>query len=190
VSKQPEPHGRDETTAALISAFERLCSTTPPSLVTVRDVAAEAHVTLGLVHHYFKSKDALSAATLQAIARDIDAVAASVYEATSDAAEMTRAVWRVFEKRPAFAYIVSWWLLEGRNVTEAMGGHPFMARLASALDKAGHADARTQAAAITTMLVAGTVFKAGFNTALARPADDPALSNRWEQVLVDLSTED
>jgi AcrR family transcriptional regulator len=181
------PHGREETMAALISACERLCNSAPPNLVTVRDVAEEANVTLGLVHHYFESKDALIAATLQSIARDVDAVAAAAYEATHDAGEMVRAVWRVFEKRPAFAVITGWWLLEGKNVTEAMGEHPFMRRLARVLMEDGDADGTTGTAVIATLLIAGTAFGAGMNTTLGRAGDDPLLAARLERVVVDLA---
>lgn len=181
------PHGRDEIVTALLEACERLCSTIPPSLVTVRGVALEASVTPGLVHHYFESKDALIGATLLAIARDGDAAAAAAWEATRNPGEMVRAVWRLFQERPAFAYIVAWWLLEGRNVTEAMGDHPFIRRLVLALEATGDPDPATHAAVITTMLVAGTAFRSGFNRATGRPTGDPVFTGRMERTLVVLT---
>jgi len=69
VSQKP-PHGRGEIPAALIAACERPCSSRLPGLVAVRDVAGEARVTTGLVHHYFESKEALVAATLRSLARE------------------------------------------------------------------------------------------------------------------------
>ena len=140
---------------------------------------------LGLVHYYFESKDALLVATLRSMSIDIDRVAADALEATSDPVEMVRVVWRFSQERPAFMSIVAWWLLEGRNVTEAMGDHPFLRRLAVALGGAGDPDGQTHAAVIGSMIVAGTVFRLGFNRTLGRPTGDLAFPDRFESVLVE-----
>ena len=186
-AREARPRGRDEIVAALIGACERLCGATPLPLISVRDIAREADVTTGLVHHYFESKDALLVATLRSMSSEIDTVAAEALEATSDPAEMVRAVWRFSQERPAFMLIVAWWLLEGRNVSEAMGDHPFLRRLAVALGGAGDPDGQTDAAVIGSMLVAGTVFRLGFNRALGRPIDDLALPDRFESALVEVT---
>jgi AcrR family transcriptional regulator len=154
-------------------------------LVSVRDIAAEADVTLGLVHHYYESKEALVAATLRSIATDIDQVAADGLTSTGDRGEMVRAVWRFLQERPAFPFIVSWWLLEGRNVTEAMGDHPFLQRLVASLGGAGDADGATLAGVVIAQLLGGTVLRVGINRALGRPIDDHALIDRMESVVVD-----
>ena len=92
-------------------------------------------MTTGLVHHYFASRDALVAATLDSMAVEIAAAARSTSEVTSDPGETVWAVWRLMQIRPAFTFIAAWWLLEGRNVTEAMGDHPFARTLAMALGR-------------------------------------------------------
>lgn len=187
VRQNVSPQGRAETVDALVSACERLCSTTPPALVSVRDIAREAGVTTGLVHHYFESKDALLVATLQSMSSGFDRVAGDALHATADPGEMVRAVWRSFQERPAFAYIVAWWLLEGRNVTDAMGDHPFLRRLAVALGRAERDEGQTDAGVVASMILAGTVFRPGFNRALGRSTDDPAIAQRFERTLVNVT---
>jgi AcrR family transcriptional regulator len=154
-------------------------------LVSVRDIAAEAGVTLGLVHHYYESKDALVAATLRSIATDIDRVATDALASTGDRGEMVRAVWQMLQERPAFPYIVTWWLLDGRNVTEAMGDHPFLRRLVASLGGAQDADGATLAGVVIVQILGGTVLRVGINRALGRPIDDPALSDMMESVVMD-----
>lgn len=181
------PYGPREVPEALIAACERLCSSSPPSLVSVRDIAAEAGVTLGLVHHYFRSKDALVVATLRSIATDIDRVAADALAKTGDRGEMIRAVWRMLQERPAFPSIVTWWLLEGRNLTEAMGDHPFLRRLVASLGGAEDADGATLAGVVIAQILGGTVLRVGINRALGRPVDDGALTDRLESIVVDVA---
>ena len=183
----PVPAGRDQITRALVRACEQLCGEHPPSMVSVRDIAARARVTPGLVHHYFASKDALVAATLDAIASDIDATAAAALAQTGDAGEMVRAVWHFLQQRPAFASIVAWWLVEGRDVTAAMGDHPFLRRLVVALGGPTDPQAASTAATVVVGLIGGTVFNHGLNRALGRPLDDPGLTEALEANIVDLS---
>jgi AcrR family transcriptional regulator len=52
------PHGRDEVRAAVIRAARRRFATEGLT-ASLRDIAADANVNLGLVHRHFGSKDAL-----------------------------------------------------------------------------------------------------------------------------------
>jgi AcrR family transcriptional regulator len=66
-SPEPEssrPRGRDEVVAALLSTATRLFAERGPKAVSLRDVAAEADVNLGLIHRYIGSKEDLLAAVL------------------------------------------------------------------------------------------------------------------------------
>jgi AcrR family transcriptional regulator len=184
---EPSGGGSESTPAALIAACERLCSATPPSEVSVRDIAAEANVTPGLVHHYFDSKDALVGATLRHIAAEIDETASEAPQRAGDPEAMVRAAWRFMQQRPAFAFIVAWWLLEGRDVTEAMREHPFLRRLAATLPGTDEAGRATTAGVIVSLLIGGTVFRAGVNRALGRPLDDAALPEALETAVADLA---
>ncbi len=53
---QAIPRGPDAVRNALIEATAKLCGERSPALVSVRDIAAEAGVNHGQVHHYFGSK--------------------------------------------------------------------------------------------------------------------------------------
>jgi TetR/AcrR family transcriptional regulator, repressor for neighboring sulfatase len=54
----------DETRARLVAACVDVLETSGPAGVSVRDVAARAGVNHGMVHRYFKTKDALLAAAI------------------------------------------------------------------------------------------------------------------------------
>ena len=65
--------GRGETRGAkdrLVDAAKRLLPDRAPSAITGRDLAAEAGVNYGLVHHYFGGKDGVLAAGLAALHDD------------------------------------------------------------------------------------------------------------------------
>ena len=176
------PRGPEEVRAALITACERLCSERPPAAVTVRDVAAEANVTTGLVHHYFASKDAMLVATARSLAEEIAARAAAAYRERQDAGDMVAAVWTFFAERPAFRSLVSSWAIEGRDVTELMGEHPFVQALDNVLG-AGSGDSRLRTGLIVNLLLSGYV-SAGVNRAMGADEDDPGLRDALERLSV------
>jgi AcrR family transcriptional regulator len=186
VGKKAAPRGADEVRHALIEACERLCATQPPPSVSIRDVAAQANVTSGLVHHYFESKDQLLAATVTSIATNVDDTARAVLDEGGDNAAMLRAVRRVLDERPAFRSIVLWWAVSDRDVTELMGGHPFLRTLVARLGGPGGADALDRAGTIIAMLLAGQLVP-GINRALGRQLDDPAVGDLLAEAIVDLA---
>ena len=60
------PRGRDEVVAALVSAAARLFADRGPAAVSLREVAREANVNVGLIHRHIGGKDDLLAAVLRA----------------------------------------------------------------------------------------------------------------------------
>jgi TetR/AcrR family transcriptional regulator, repressor for neighboring sulfatase len=60
------PRGRDEIAAAVIDAATRLFAERGPAAVSLRDVAAAAHVTLSQIYRHIGNKQALLAAVLAA----------------------------------------------------------------------------------------------------------------------------
>jgi AcrR family transcriptional regulator len=70
------PRGRDEVTGAILDAAVELFARRDPSSVSLREVAARAHVNHGLVHHYFGSKEALVGEVLRRRSREQAAVIA------------------------------------------------------------------------------------------------------------------
>ncbi len=61
---------RTSSRTALVDAAKRLLPDRSPNEITGRDLAAEAGVNYGLVHHYFGGKDAVLAAGLGALRDD------------------------------------------------------------------------------------------------------------------------
>jgi AcrR family transcriptional regulator len=53
------PRGRDEIVDAVLDAAERLFAQSGPASVSLRDIAADAHVTYSLINRHFGTKDEL-----------------------------------------------------------------------------------------------------------------------------------
>jgi AcrR family transcriptional regulator len=115
-----------------------------PSSFTVNDIAKEAGVTTSLLYFYFQSKDDIIVETLRTIASDLDTLAADANSPT----DMASVVSVSLAKRPAFARIVAWFVLEGRSITDEMGDHPFMQRLIMTLAENESEDPLTQSGAV------------------------------------------
>jgi AcrR family transcriptional regulator len=170
-SEATRPSGRTQVPIALLAATERLCTLSHPSSFTVADIAREANVTTSLLYFYFESKDDIILATLRWIASDLDAAAAEM----SGAKEMATAVSRSLLKRPAFARILAWLILEGRAVTKEMGDHPFFRRLTMTLALGESDDPHTRVGAVVAVLLSNALFSREINTVLGRQHDDQRL---------------
>jgi len=142
-----------------------------PSSFTVADIAREANVTTSLLYFYFESKDDIILATLRWIASDLDAMAA---KATTPG-EMAAAVSSALIDRPAFARILAWLVLEGRELTKVMGDHPFLRRLMTTLAIGEPDDPQTQAGTVVAVLLSSAFFAGGINVAIERQYDDQRL---------------
>jgi len=59
------PRGRDDTVHAVVEAATRLFSERDPASVSMREIAAEAGVTYGLLHRHFGTKQAVLAAVFR-----------------------------------------------------------------------------------------------------------------------------
>jgi AcrR family transcriptional regulator len=167
--------------AALIAATEHLCTTRNPATVTIRQVAAEAEVSPGLVYHYFDSREALMAATLQHIAAEIDTTAA----AAESPEQMGQATLAFLWERPAFARIIASMALDGTDITTAMGDHPLIRRLGGALGGDPEV-AQTRVGTVVALLVSAGAFGPGINRALGRDPGDPRLLEALSAALSDL----
>jgi AcrR family transcriptional regulator len=179
VTPLQRPTGREQVTAALLSATERLCTTGQPSSFTVTDIANEANVTTSLLYFYFKSKDDLVLETLRSIASDMDTRAA---EAASPAG-MAVNVRNALIDRPAFARIIAWFVLEGRSIAYEMGDQPFLRRLMATLAADDSHDPQTEAGAVVAVLLSSAIFAGGINTALGRDSGDERLAEALGELI-------
>lgn len=174
-SKTPQkggPQGREAVVSAILDACERLSEHTVPSSFTIVDLAQEAKITTSLLYFYFDSKDAIVAATLQKIASEADELA-SQYD---DPADMALAVRRFMWRRPAFPRIVTSIVLEGGDVTEVMGSHPFLQRLMATEAAQNPDDSQSSAARAIISILAISVYGPPINRTIGRELYDPRIA--------------
>lgn len=180
----PTPAGRDDVTAALLAATERLCATRQPSSFTVRQIASEAHVTTSLLYFYFESKDHLILATVKSIASEIDASVAGA----DGVVAIASAVRRALAERPAFPRLLAWFVLEGRGFAE-LSDDPVLERLVAAFASDGVPDPCTDAGVVVTLLLGNALLAGGVNEGLERSSDDKRLLHTLDQTLAAVASE-
>jgi AcrR family transcriptional regulator len=158
----------------LLDAVETLCETGSPSDVTMRQIAAEAGVSVGLAYHHFDSRIDLFGATLARIGSSF-AASASV---PTEPADVVHALLAAMDERPAFTRIVSWSILRGEDVGAAMGKHPLVAMIAARGAADGH-ERPQDLAAMLAIIGLGVSF---FGPAVERATGtDPTTSTVIEQ---------
>lgn len=160
-----------DTRTLLLDTVERMCASMPPSEVTMRRIAAEAGVSVGLAYHYFGSKDELFGSVLDRLATDI----ARSIDPMCGSGEVLRELWIRLRAHPAFARLIAWLILEGKNVSAVMSGHPLMAQVAARAGERGNEDPAVAAATLVLLALAGEFFGPPANRAIGRDNDDPAL---------------
>lgn len=137
----------------LIQAAKRLLPERAPSTITGRDLAAEADVNYGLVHHYFGGKDAALHAGLGALRDDF-------VSTHGDAASMPL----LTESDPYLKALVRWHLHDS-DAAEVGGEFPIGAALVAAvgarMDSDGDdatAEAKARAIAMASLQLCFAVF--------------------------------
>lgn len=138
---------------ALIEAAKRLLPDRAPSTITGRDLAAEADVNYGLVHHYFGGKDAALRAGLGALRDDF-------VTTHGDVTSMPL----LTASDPYLKALVRWHLHDS-DAVEVDGDFPLGAALvravASRMDSGGEdasAEAKARAIAMTSLQLCFAVF--------------------------------
>ena len=163
------PRGREEVTSAIIAACETMCRTRSPSEFTIKELAAEAGITTSLLYFYFDSKDHILSETLRSIAGEINEEALAQ---PTPRAMIETAAERMWE-REGFPRLITALTLEHRNITQLMGGHPFIRTLAAAIDDAYDVpDAQQAAVVLITVAIAASVLGRSANVAIGRDRDD------------------
>lgn len=159
-------------TDRLLDAVERLCANVAPGDVTVRDIAAEAGLSVGLLYHYYDDRDSLMGAAL-----DRMAVRLAEGAEVSGSPEAVLAELRLrLQQMPAFARIVASLILEGRDVSAAMTGHPLIARVVSKATEDGREDPSTLGGTTALLSLAEAFFGPAVNNAIGRSPDDARLA--------------
>jgi AcrR family transcriptional regulator len=164
----------DQTRTNLLDSVERLSAGGPMSAITMRAIAEEADCSLGLAYRYFSTKEELLGAVLDRAASYIT----TGLDATDSPGDLTRQAWRRMAERPVFARLLTWMVLEGRDITEVMSGHPFLQTLGQQAASLGDADPRSAAAAIGIITIGGGLFAPAINRAAGNQPDDEAVYER------------
>ncbi len=122
------PQGGAAVRAALIAAATELFALHGPAAVSVREIASRALVNHGLVHRHFGSKEALLAAVLAKLARDLA-------EDMQRSPARRRPAWkalRATRKQGTYWRILAHTLLAGRKVAEVQTEFPVIGALVQA----------------------------------------------------------
>lgn len=130
------PRGSEAVRAALILAATELFAKFGPAEVSVREIAAHAHVNHGLVHRHFGSKEALLTAVLEQLTREM-----ALDMAKNRKRRAARQAFRATRKQGVYLKILAHTLLEGRGPTEVQREFPVMNALVQAA-RAGQAQGR------------------------------------------------
>jgi AcrR family transcriptional regulator len=154
-----------------LDAVERICTDRSPSTLTMRSIAAEAGVSLGAAYNHFESKEELIGAALDRLAPRLTALGTSA----SDPAEALAALLHAMRENAAFPRLLTWLLLEGRNVSDVMTGHPLMRDVAMEADRRGASDPATTAMLMGLLAIGTFTYEGMLNRSVGRDVDDQRL---------------
>ncbi len=165
----------------LLDAVEILCATENPDNVGMRQIAAEASLSVGVAYRYFESKDALIGAALDRMAERLaDAATGAI-----DPGAAIDALWNSLDANPAFPRLVTWTIMNGINVSDLMSKHPVLRDVATAAASRGHEDPQTAAGITALIAIAAAVYGPTINRAMQRDADDQRLYDSATDMLAD-----
>jgi AcrR family transcriptional regulator len=147
------PRGEEAVRAALIESASLLFADRGPARVSVREVAADAGVNHGLVHHYFGSKDGLLRAVL-------DDLAAHVADEVS-AWDGNDGGFATGESTSRHARISAYLLLDAQDPAAVQTEFPAIGALVRELRRRGMAEqeARARAAQVSALVLGWQLFE-------------------------------
>lgn len=155
---------------ALLDAVERLYAREPPSTISMRTIAAEAGCSLGLAYNYFESKDGLIGSALDRMAERMAASGTS-----TDPHDALISLLDTMGDNPAFPRLVTWLVLEGKDVSEVMSGHPLVQQVAGIARDRGAVDALSTATTLALLAIGTHIYSGMLNRAAGRAPDDTQL---------------
>ena len=165
------PTGRDEVRRAVLDAAVRLFVERGPASVSLRDIAAEANVNLGLLYRHFGTKAELLSATVDDLVDRFGAAIAESVAAPDMPFELARIVTGTRDPtmtpmRP-YARMLAWLLLDGVDPASIQSSHPVFPRLVERLlaDGRDPTDARLTALTIFAVALGWLLYEPYINTA-------------------------
>lgn len=165
------PTGRDEVRRAVLDAAVRLFVERGPASVSLRDIAAEANVNLGLLYRHFGTKAELLSATVDDLVDRFGAAIADSVAAPDMPFELARIVTGTRDPamtpmRP-YARMLAWLLLDGVDPASIQSSYPVFPRLVERLltDGRDPTDARLTALTIFAVALGWLLYEPYINTA-------------------------
>jgi AcrR family transcriptional regulator len=178
----PKPQGKDEVTAAIVRAARRGFAAQGPN-VSLRDIAADANVNLGLMHRHFGSKEAVIRAAFDDAARNGRAL---VDDADDLPEALRRTIDMVSKGEDGYVRMLAWMLLSQMAPHDLQTEFPTLERLV----ELGGPDARPTILVTMLVLYGWQVFADQLLVALGYdPSEKDAVSGEvralLEQAFVD-----
>jgi AcrR family transcriptional regulator len=170
MNDSPASSTAGSTVLRLLDAVEVLCAEMSPSDVTMRKIAAEAGLSLGLAYRYFESRDELLGAAMDRMAERIASAAVG-----DDPITVVTALWKAVDASPAFPRLVASMILSGQDVSEVMSKHPLMRDITRSAAELGMDDPKTIAGVTGLVTIAGAMYGSFLNRAIGRDPGDPRL---------------
>jgi AcrR family transcriptional regulator len=168
------PTGREEVRKAVLEAATRLFVGRGPASVSLRDIAEEANVNLGLLHRHFGSKSELISAAVAQLVEDFGPSTGDVFASPEMPDELTQLVTAPPQAHSAFVRMIAWLLLDGNESATLEASHPAIARLVQRLGADGLDDEDARCVgAVVAALALGWLLYAPFLRAAAQLDDLP-----------------
>lgn len=165
----------------LIEAVARLWASEPPSSLTMRRIAQEAGVSLGLVYNYVPSKEALFAATLVRLGERMAAAAESI----DPGAELLDVIGTAMKANRAFPRLGTYLILEGVDVPSHMTRFPVIDMLRASFLERGLPDPELAAGLMAFLVISLDMYEPLVNGAMRRSGADPGLRDALAQMYAD-----
>jgi len=172
------PTGRDEVRAAVLDAAGRHFAARGAN-ASLRDIAAEAGVNLGLIHRHFGNKDDL----LQAVLDTQRRAGVGLVGATPDVATAVRAIFEETVYKDQHVRTLAWLLLDEEQGRSLRHEYPTIDALRARVGD--DPEARTRLMAAFTMVYGWTVFGPQLLEAFGWSPDDRAGVERDLATLLD-----
>jgi AcrR family transcriptional regulator len=138
---------------AVLEAAIRLFVGRGPASVSLREIAEEANVNLGLLHRHFGSKSELISAAVAQLVEGFGPSTGDVFASPQMPDELAQLVTAPPQAYAAYVRMLAWLLLDGTESATLEESHPAIARLVQRLSTDGldDEDARCVGAAVAAL---------------------------------------
>lgn len=165
----------------LIEAVARLWASEPPSSLTMRRIADEAGVSLGLVYNYVPSKEALFAATLVRLGERM----ATAAESLEPGAELLDVFGAAMKANRTFPRLGTYLILEGVDMPSHMTRFPVIDMLGAAFGRRGLPEPDLAAGLLAFLVISLDMYEELVNGGMRRSGDDPGLRQAVRKMYAD-----